>query len=430
LLKGGPKVDTASLPLKEFRDDCIAWGLIGLILAGFYLIHYQATLPSALKVVLGSACFGLFGGMFSFLVMERHIIDVSSRTRRENVFNPARFIPFSRKMLFLFLSVLLFMVTAIILMVFIDINYLIEHPEKPDPDIFMSIFKEILFAFSVMMGGGIVLITYYSRNLKTIISMQLEVLAQITRGHYHDLVPVVTNDEFAIIATKTNEMIKGLRERDFCRNAFDRYMGAEVSRKILREDLPKQGERRIVTILFCDLRGYTTFAEGRDPSEVVAMLNEYFSEMESAIRAQKGIVLQYIGDEIEAVFGAPMDLPDHPDRAVGAALEMRKRLMELNRRRDSAGLPPIRHGIGIHTGEVFAGSVGSKDRVIYAMVGDTVNTASRIQTLNKQYGTDILLSERTWELLSRRHTGISPLGGALLRGKREEIRIFKVEEEE
>lgn len=430
MYKGDSNADTASLPWKEFRDDILSWGLIGLLIASFYLIYYQAAMTSALKVVLGCACFGLFGGMFSFLAMERRLIEVSKKTRRENIFTSDRLIPFSRKMLFFFLSVLVFMVTAIILMVFMDINYLIEHPEKPDPDIYMSVFKEILFAFAVLMGVGVVLLVYYSRNLKTIISMHIEVLEQITKGRYHDLVPIVTNDEFAIIATKTNEMIKGLRERDFCQNAFDRYMGAEVSRKILREDLPRQGERRVVTVLFCDLRGYTTFAEGRDPSEVVAMLNEYFSEMESAVRSNKGIVLQYIGDEIEAVFGAPMDLPDHPDRAVEASLEMRRRLSELNRRRNSVGLPPIRHGIGIHTGEVFAGSVGSKDRVVYAMVGDTVNTASRIQTLNKQYGTDILLSERTWEMLSRRQHGISPLGGALLRGKKEEIRIFKVEEEQ
>src|SRR3989449_4170984 len=129
-------------------------------------------------------------------------------------------------------------------------------------------------------------------------------------------------------------------------------------------------------------------------------LNEYFTEMEAAIRGERGLVLQYIGDEIEAVFGAPLRGADHADRALRAAREMRRRLAELNARRARAGKPPLRNGIGIHTGTVLAGKIGSAERLTYALVGDAVNLASRIQGLNKELGTDILLSEATRGRLS------------------------------
>jgi len=417
----------ASLPWRDFGEDMAAWGAMGFLLSGFYMVYYGAPFVTGVKVFLGCACFGIFGGMLSFLRTERRTIFSLKEGRFQISISPSRFLSVSNKMLFFVISLLLFMAAAVLLMVFMDRNFLMNHPDKLDPDIYMSVFKEIVFAFGVLLTMSLVILGYYSKNLRSILSMQLEAMDDIVAGRYHRMVPVVTNDEFGVIAAKTNAMITGLRERDFCRYAFDRYMDPEVSKRILSDKLPREGERRIVTILFCDLRGYTSLAEGKDPREVVAFLNEYFTEMEKAIRNNKGIVLQYIGDEIEAVFGAPFDLPDHPDRALTAALAMRERLRNLNDKRMSAGAAPIRHGIGIHTGEVLAGSVGSRERLIYAMVGDTVNTASRIQTLNKEYATDILMSGETRKLLSEVPVKIAPLGGALLRGRKEEVEIFRVE---
>jgi adenylate cyclase len=148
--------------------------------------------------------------------------------------------------------------------------------------------------------------------------------------------------------------------------------------------------------------------------------------MEETIRKHNGIVLQYIGDEIEAVFGAPIPEPNHPQKAVRAALEMRKRLQDLNRARKKMGEAPIKHGVGIHTGVVLAGSVGSPERLVYAMVGDTVNVASRIQGLNKQFQTDRLVSRTTMELLTPGEFNLVSLGRTAIRGKREEIEVFKI----
>ena len=124
-------------------------------------------------------------------------------------------------------------------------------------------------------------------------------------------------------------------------------------------------------------------------------MRAYFTAMQKAIRMHDGLVLQYVGDEIEAVFGVPLKQEDHEDKAIFAALEMRKNLEELNRRRMEEGKAPFSHGIGIHTGMVLAGNTGSEDRLSYALIGDTVNLASRIEQLTKLFDCDILVSEET-----------------------------------
>jgi adenylate cyclase len=134
-------------------------------------------------------------------------------------------------------------------------------------------------------------------------------------------------------------------------------------------------------------------------------------------------VLQYIGDEIEAVFGAPVYREDHPSLAVQAALEMEKRLRDFNKEVEGRGFPPLAHGIGIHTGEVVAANIGSPDRLSYALVGDTVNLASRVQDLNKEMGTEILITEATRAGL-RETLSLKALPAVRVKGKAQEIQIY------
>ena len=131
-----------------------------------------------------------------------------------------------------------------------------------------------------------------------------------------------------------------------------------------------------MTVLFADLRGFTPMVEKTVPKEVIRILNGYFKEMEEAIREHHGLVLQYIGDEIEATFGAPIFLENHASLAVSAAREMARRLEAFNQKLTGSGIR-LAHGIGIHTGNVVAANIGSPDRLSYALVGDTVNVASQ-----------------------------------------------------
>jgi class 3 adenylate cyclase len=414
------------LPWREFVAELLFWMVAGLLMGAGYLGLLQAPLESAAKVLLGCFSFGLLGGMLCYLSFEKRLIGFL-RAHPEPVETvPGRLLSVSWKMFFFMATVLVLMAGAVLFMVYLDINFLLENREGADREIYAGVFKEIVFAFGVLLFLSSLIIVRFSRNLHEVLGLQLSVMEEIGRGNYQQRVPIVSSDEFGLIAAKTNEMMEGLRERDFCEVSFGRYMAPEVSERILHGEIPSEGEVREATVLFCDLRGYTSFVEESAPREVVGFLNEYFTEMEQAVKQLEGIVLQYIGDEIEAVFGAPDDLPDHEEKAVQAALHMRRRLAELNRRRIERGEEPVSHGVGVHTGEVLAGSVGSPERLVYALVGDTVNVASRIQDLNKQFGTDILVSEVTRRRVKREDLRFESLGKTLLRGKRQELEIYRV----
>jgi len=208
------------------------------------------------------------------------------------------------------------------------------------------------------------------------------------------------------------------------REAFDSFVGAEIRGEVLERTRTRQRQLQEVTILFADLRNFARWVESVPPQEVADDVSAYFTEMESAVRRHRGLILQFIGDEIEAVFGIPGRCSAHADRAVAAALEMRTRLAALNSRRVREGKIPLRHGIGVHTGTVLAGVIGSAHRRFYALVGDAVNVASRIQELTKSVGSDILVSASTWARIRRHHDFVG-IEGATLRGRMEGIDVYR-----
>lgn len=404
----------------------MAWLLAGLLIAALYWIHFKAPMLTGAKILFACLSFGLFGGMLSFLSTEKRII-FSIKTRKISPTTPPKKIfPVSKKMITLFVITLLVMSITIVMMVSRDITCLLTNNDGLGPGIYSGVLKETLFTFIVLVLLGLAILGRYSQNLKHILAIQMGAMDEISKGEYHTQVPVVSNDEFGIIAAKTNDMTNGLKEKDFCELSFGKYVTPEIKDKILKGQISLEGELNEVTILFCDLRGYTSFVERKKPKEVVKFLNTYFTEMHSVIQRHNGIVLQYIGDEIEAVFGAPINEPNHPTMAVLSALEMRKNLEYLNTKRKEEGEEPVHHGIGIHTGVVLAGSVGSPERLVYAMVGDAVNLASRIQNLNKQFGTDILISAATKELLKDTDLAFKSFGQTAIKGKSEKIEIFSV----
>ena len=209
------------------------------------------------------------------------------------------------------------------------------------------------------------------------------------------------------------------------KETFGKYVSPEIRDEILGGRIPLDGQLREVTVLFADLCDFTPWVEKSDPRQVVRDLNAYFTEMEAAIRSHGGLVLQYIGDEIEAVFGAPVADPAHAAHAVSTALEMRRRLAAWNAARGVAGDTPLRHGIGIHTGPVIAGNIGNAERLAYTLVGDAVNLASRLQSLTKELGCDILVSADT-----RRHLdgdfALMPLPAVRVKGKSDEVEVFRL----
>jgi class 3 adenylate cyclase len=250
-------------------------------------------------------------------------------------------------------------------------------------------------------------------------------MAEVEGGRLDGRAPVVSTDEIGAVAEGFNRMLHGLREREMVKETFGKYVTPEIRDAILAGRVRGEGELIEATLLFADLRDFTPWVEATEPRQVVRDLNEYFTEMDQAIRAHGGLVLQFIGDEIEAVFGAPIAAPDHAGRAVRAAIEMRQRLQAWNARREAAGRTPLRNGIGIHTGTVLAGNIGGAERLSYALVGDPVNLASRIQGLTKDFKVDILISDATRSRLDGAVV-VEELPAVRVKGRVEEVNVYKV----
>jgi adenylate cyclase len=295
-----------------------------------------------------------------------------------------------------------------------------------DPgEAFWAMHATILSGSVIFAGGAIWLTFLVSSNLTRPLESMTAALKRIREGHFNTRVTVVSNDELGYVGDVINEMAAGLKEREFIKETFGKYVSREVRDEVLSRRIPLDGEFKDVTVLFADLRDYTPLVEKTTPQKVVRIINCYFEEMEKAIRAQGGLVVQFIGDEIEAVFGAPIALADHATKAVLAAMGMHAGLEKVNRDLAMEGLQPLQHGIGVHSGQVVAANIGSPSRMSYALVGDTVNVASRLQGLNKQYGTRIIISAETFNRLSRRiPTQLLP--DTTLKGKAEPMQLFAV----
>lgn len=215
-------------------------------------------------------------------------------------------------------------------------------------------------------------------------------------------------------------MFAGLRQRD----NLTRFMPSQVAERVLRAgpDALAPVERE-VTVMFSDIRGFTAMSEGLSPREVLAMLDDYFGRMSQIVKGHDGVVGKFLGDGLLAFWGVPDRLGDHAQRAVRAARDMRRALRELNTHRATEGLPPLKIGIGIHTGPVAAGMLGGKLQAEYTVIGDAVNVASRIEGLTKEHGVDVLLSETTWSQLPEPRAG-ERVASAEIRGRKQPIVLY------
>jgi adenylate cyclase len=289
--------------------------------------------------------------------------------------------------------------------------------------IIANLLVSVVFLAVAAIAVSVVLALAVSRSVAEPLAQLEAVMVEVERGRFDARAPVVSNDEIGRLTEGFNRMVRGLGEREFLRETFGKYVSEEIRDEILAGRIALQGEPRDVTILFADIRDFTPWVEASDPREVVRDLNAYFTEMETAIRAHGGLVVQYIGDEIEAVFGAPVARPGHAEDAVRAALEMRRRLAAWNAVRMGKGQAPLRTGIGIHTGTVLAGNIGSADRLSYALVGDAVNLASRLQGLTKELRADVLVSGTTRSRLDG-ELPLVPLPAVRVKGRTAEVEVY------
>ena len=220
-------------------------------------------------------------------------------------------------------------------------------------------------------------------------------------------------------------------ERERVRDTFARFLPEPMVDEVLSRthgELRLGGVRVVSTVLFADLRSFTTFAERRAPQEVIAVLNRYLGEMSDAVLDNGGTLVAFMGDGLMAVFGAPVECDDHADRAVAAAREMlRVRLPRFNDwAREQGYGDGFRMGIGISSGPAMSGNVGSERRLEYTAIGDTVNTASRIESLTKELGHPVLLSQSTLDLLTAPAADLVYVNEVTVRGRSKPTRIWSL----
>ncbi len=281
----------------------------------------------------------------------------------------------------------------------------------------------LISAVMVVIGiaGAVGLATVLSRPLLRLV----EGTRAIAMGDYRVSLAVPSGDELGVLTESFNRMAQSLHEKEMIKRAFRGYVTREVADEILKdpEHLVLKGERRDVTVLFCDMRGFTTLAERLPPEEVVLLLNQFYTLMIDTTFKHGGNPDKFLGDGIMAIFGAPITHPDHACQAVRAALAMQAGMAELSRRRVLEGKPPVAVGIGLSAGEAVAGTVGTEDKMEYTVVGDSVNLAARLEAEAK--AGQILMSVRTYEKVQGVVRARS-LGILNVRGKRDPVEVYEV----
>ena len=265
----------------------------------------------------------------------------------------------------------------------------------------------------------------YSGTITWPIKRLSDAAHRISEGDFKISLRAKGRDELAHLSIAFNEMAKGLEERDRVKETFNKFHNKEIAEKLLSGEVKLGGERKEATVFFSDVRGFTALSESMEPEQVVEMLNEYMTRMVSIIRSYRGVVDKYVGDAIMAVWGVPITGEEDAYNAVRACLAMREDLAKLNELRISRNQPVIKIGMGLNCGALIAGNIGSDEKMEYTVIGDAVNLASRIESMTKEHGTDLLVSRSIYEKISTRFIFESATT-TRVKGKTEAVEVFKV----
>lgn len=303
-----------------------------------------------------------------------------------------------------------------------------------------SIFKQIavVFGIAIVLLGAVA--GRVAHNVRTPLSKIIDALVAISRGDLNTRIRMKRSDELGLMGQHIDNMVEQLQEREFLRETFGRYVSEDVAKELLTRNNERNlsGEERVVTVLFCDMEGYSSLSEKMPPSLIVDMLNKYLSAMTDIVYRHHGCIVEFIGDAVFAVFGAPRYMPDHAEQAVRCAIAMHKHLQQLNRELREAGItrywkdknrPELRIRVGIHTGHVIAGNLGSATRMKYAVIGDTVNVAARLEALNKELDTYTLISRDVYTQLPEELANqLYERGEQQIKGREQSVSVYTLKE--
>lgn len=302
-----------------------------------------------------------------------------------------------------------------------------------DEDIILAVIDElnttIIKIVGYFLSGTLLLIFLFSMSLTSPLEKLNGLISMVSKGNFNVKAAQQINsflkDEVRELAIAFDQMTEGLKERDKVKTLFNKFHGSSITEDLMKKDISIGGQSKDVIVFFSDIRGFTAFSEKKNPEEVVRMLNEYFAVMVKIINQHGGIVDKFIGDAIMAVWGVPKSSPKDAQNAVKACLEMRKALAELNEKRLKRNESPIQIGMGLHYGTAISGTIGSEERMEYTIIGNTVNTGSRIESSTKAFGSDLLVSDTVLEKV--KDDFLSEFAGAAeVKGRSEPLKLHKI----
>lgn len=406
------------------------WGFTGWIL--FFLVeiifcvYAKAKLNINLTYILfSSIIFVVLVSIFSFVVSYFVTETVNRRVVLPRLFPEGQVskIPGVKNFSLNFLFIFFFITVSLFPMIFILSSFVSVQINNQLPINWNTIIISI-----VLFLSSIALTIVFMRIITVPLTKLIDGTEKITKGDYSVKVKNISNDEMGLLSDAFNEMTKSLQEKEFMREAFGKVVDPYVRDYLLQGNIALGGENCDVTVMFCDIRNFTAMSENMKPEDVVLLLNKYFTAMEKCISENHGVINKYIGDAIMAIFGSPVKSQNHALDSYKASLAMKKSLIELNKSFAEKNLPLFDFGIGLHSGNVLAGNIGAEKRMEYTVIGDTVNTASRIGALCKTYKTDLLLSESTVEKIKMLDesvaTSLKYVDDSAIRGKTETVKLF------
>lgn len=277
----------------------------------------------------------------------------------------------------------------------------------------------------IVMAMAFLMVYFYSKSITTPIRALVDAARRIEQGQFYLTIKPRARDELGRLTTSFVQMGQGLAQREKLKETFGKFVNRDIAEKAMSGDLKIGGERKRVTVFFSDIRGFTSISEKLEPEDVVVFLNAYMTRMVSCVNETHGVVDKYIGDAIMAVWGAPESSGNDAENAINAALMMRKSLIEFNKDRGGPRTPIIHIGCGINSGPVIAGQIGSNERMEYTVIGDTVNLASRVEALNKPFGSDILITADTLAMVDGIFN-VEAMKAIMVKGKTDPQQIYAV----
>lgn len=288
--------------------------------------------------------------------------------------------------------------------------------------------RRILFIVAAVLFIAILFIYFFSKTISNPVKKLAAASDQIESGDFELNLKSKSKDEIGLLTERFVSMGKGLAERERLKDTFGRFINKDIAEKAAKGELSLGGETKEVTIFFSDIRSFTAISEKLEPFEVVEFLNDYMTRMVECVNITNGVVDKFIGDAVMAVWGAPVS-SGSPEKdalnCVRAALMMRAALLDFNKDRGGDKKPIIKIGCGINTGPVIAGQIGSNKRMEYTVIGDAVNFASRTESLNKPLGTDILITENTYNLI-KDHVLVEQMPSVTVKGKEKPVSMYAV----